>query len=533
MPCLAFLAPLALALACALAPAARASEVQPRIVGGGPSGSIPYQVAVFNGGGFCGGVVYDASTVITAAHCVVDLGSKNLSATPDVHVVAGTSSLASLGTDGVVVDAKALSVDPAYNPDTNDHDIAKIELASPLWTTLTPPPAIQPIGIVNDASFQSLLDNLDTTPVTATVSGWGCTDPVAPGSDTCPGTLPDDLQSVDIPLIKQADCSTDYGAVGVTITSNMFCAGVAGSDVSTNKDSCFGDSGGPLTIDDPDNTGHPALAGLVDSGNGCAQDTFPGIYTRVSALTDFVTATDPAPGATAPSLSGTPGVGQTLTCNPGDWSGAPTFRYRFFRHTGSGSISSLSSYSSSSTFTVPSFAGGSNVFCQVEATGTNAVRVADSADLAIPVPPPPPPVKPPPPPPPPPAVDSTAPKLRIVSKRCTRTSCTVKVHVADASPSSGIGTLRATLGWSKRVKCRARKGRRSNRPGRTCTKRVRKSLRPKAGSNGNFTIVAKRLQPGTGYTLTLVPFDRAGNRPQFSTITNVRTRSRHSSGLLL
>ncbi|HET8673303.1 MAG TPA: serine protease, partial [Thermoleophilaceae bacterium] len=272
-----FLALAALTLVCALAPAARAGDVKPRIVGGVDAGSIPYQVAVFNGGGFCGGVIFDASTVITAAHCVVDLGSTNLSPVPDVQVVAGTSNLASLGTDGVVEDAKTLSVDPQYDPTTNDHDIAKIELASPLWTG-SPPPAIQPIGIVNDTSFDTAL----STGVTATVTGWGCTSPEVTGADTCSTTLPDALQTVDIPLIDQTTCTNDYSPVGVTITPNMFCAGVAGADVSTNKDSCFGDSGGPLTIDDPSNPGHPVLAGLVDSGNGCAQDTFPGIYTRVS-----------------------------------------------------------------------------------------------------------------------------------------------------------------------------------------------------------------------------------------------------------
>jgi hypothetical protein len=83
------------------------------------------------------------------------------------------------------------------------------------------------------------------------------------------------------------------------------------------------------------------------------------------------------------------------------------------------------------------------------------------------------------------------------------------------------------------VKCRGRRGKSSTRPARTCTKRVRKSLRAKAGTSGKFTIVAEHLRPGTGYRLTLVPFDKAGNRPQFSTITNVRTKSRHSSGLLL
>jgi hypothetical protein len=39
-----------------------------------------------------------------------------------------------------------------------------------------------------------------------------------------------------------------------------------------------------------------------------------------------------------------------------------------------------------------------------------------------------------------------------------------------------------------------------------------------------FTITASKLKPGTGYTITLVASDKAGNKPQFSTITNVRTK---------
>jgi hypothetical protein len=33
------------------------------------------------------------------------------------------------------------------------------------------------------------------------------------------------------------------------------------------------------------------------------------------------------------------------------------------------------------------------------------------------------------------------------------------------------------------------------------------------------------LPSGTSFSLSLVPFDKAGNRPQFSTITSVRTKA--------
>jgi hypothetical protein len=61
---------------------------------------------------------------------------------------------------------------------------------------------------------------------------------------------------------------------------------------------------------------------------------------------------------------------------------------------------------------------------------------------------------------------------------------------------------------------------------------MRRTLKAKAGSNGVFTIVAKRLRPGTRYSLSITPVDKAGNKPQLSTITNVRTKSRHRRGLL-
>ena len=53
------------------------------------------------------------------------------------------------------------------------------------------------------------------------------------------------------------------------------------------------------------------------------------------------------------------------------------------------------------------------------------------------------------------------------------------------------------------------------------------TLHAKAGSGGIYTIVAKRLSPSRSYVITLIPFDKAGNRPQFSTVTNVRTQPRH------
>ena len=55
----------------------------------------------------------------------------------------------------------------------------------------------------------------------------------------------------------------------------MVCAG------DGVHDTCQGDSGGPLMVRDP--SGNWALAGITSWGEGCANPSYPGVYTRVGA----------------------------------------------------------------------------------------------------------------------------------------------------------------------------------------------------------------------------------------------------------
>ncbi len=126
---------------------ARSSRAHASIVGGtGASiASFPFQVALYNPAGgspaagfFCGGVIVDATHVITAAHCLAG-GPGRGSVAGEIEVLAGSTRLDSPDPGSVRDPAVGVAVDPNYDPYTNDYDIGVVTLAHPLWSGTSPP----------------------------------------------------------------------------------------------------------------------------------------------------------------------------------------------------------------------------------------------------------------------------------------------------------------------------------------------------------------------------------------------------------
>jgi len=121
-------------------------------------------------------------------------------------------------------------------------------------------PGVQPISLTSTEPAAGSL---------AVVSGWGI---LSPG-----GSLPSQLQAVEVYITSRAVCNSAYAAYG-GITVNMICAAVPGG----GKDACNGDSGGPLVVGGK-------LVGIVSWGLSCALADYPGVYSNVATLKSFVT----------------------------------------------------------------------------------------------------------------------------------------------------------------------------------------------------------------------------------------------------
>ncbi len=521
--CLSLLATLLL-----IAPLAAAARVQPRIVAGKDTAieEAPFQVALYDpqvlGPGeeddvlaaqFCGGAIRDATHVITAAHCVT-FGGFEAAAPEEIEVLAGTNDLEEPGVGSIKDPVVATSFDPEWNPFSGVHDIGVLTLEKRLWPEGATPPIdgaskIAPIGFGEAAVAAG--DKV-------TVSGWGFTKALTaeqePTEEEEKEGHPATLQSATVSVVSLAECSEDYEAESSEPLGETFICAI-GDELPT-ADACFGDSGGPLFSGTP---GSPAdrLLGVVDFGAGCAQKEFPGVYQSVLEAKNRAFAGSNPPQAplnlSVPSITGAAQAGQTVSCDPGSWLGAPEFLYRYFRDESTilhpFAVKALTpKYSSSAAYAVQSGDAGTRIFCAVVAHNGGGVGEAIGEDVNVSAAAQPAPavpaaanapavVKP--------AAVPSPPTLRVVSSRCRGTSCAVNVHASKGTGAALVTAVDAKLTFTRRVSCR-KHGRRA-----TCKRTFRRKLAAKATPGGHFVILATGLKPGP-YTLTLVAIDKAGIR---------------------
>ncbi|KAL7307248.1 hypothetical protein TKK_0000969 [Trichogramma kaykai] len=243
-----------------------------RIVGGENAyfGEWPWQVMIqetswlgFAPKNKCGGVLITDRHVLTAAHCQPSLFNS-------LYAVFGEWDTKSRNPPKRSVTRKAsrIIVHPDYESATFENDLAVLEFDKPIKFD----EHIIPICLPDD-----LNKNYDGDYAWAT--GWGRV-------EHPDGEIAHVLQKVKVPIIDNSVCQFMFNQTraGQTkkIVDSFLCAGFA----TGQKDACEGDSGGPLSMLQPN--GRWMLVGTVSHGIKCAAPYLPGVYMKMTHFKPWI-----------------------------------------------------------------------------------------------------------------------------------------------------------------------------------------------------------------------------------------------------
>lgn len=215
----------------------------------------------------CSGTVLNERYILTAAHCLqnltfigVRLGEYDISKKRDCDVIKGFCS-------PPVQDfyIENIRVHPGYDPSTFNNDLALIRLATSANLTYV---NVKPICLPIDDSL-----NLDGK--FAVITGWGVTNA---------GQKSPKLLKTSVPVISNEECQKIYYDYA-SITKKQICAGGY-----LGRDSCGGDSGGPLQyVTMVNGISRFVQYGIVSYGpKQCGIDGQPGVYTKISEYIDWI-----------------------------------------------------------------------------------------------------------------------------------------------------------------------------------------------------------------------------------------------------
>ncbi|GIY26814.1 serine proteinase stubble [Caerostris darwini] len=208
----------------------------------------------------CGATLLNEFWAITAAHCVENVPLA------DILLRMGEYDITHENEPLPFVERRVqiIASHPQFDRRTFEYDLALLRFYEPVVFQRNILPACVPAG--NDTYVGKY----------ATVTGWGRLYEDGP--------LPDVIQEVSLPILTNKQCETMYRSAGFVeeIPDIFICAGY----VNGGKDSCEGDSGGPMVLQEED--GRWVLAGVISWGIGCAMPNQPGVYTRITKFSEWI-----------------------------------------------------------------------------------------------------------------------------------------------------------------------------------------------------------------------------------------------------
>ena len=213
----------------------------------------------------CGGTLISNNVIITAAHC---------NNTDGVHYLQKVRlGHANLNSEvNIDVDIEEIIVHPDFGlgPYGHFNDLALIKLRENVNFSNR----IYPICLPKEEYPEETLKNKKLSILK--VAGWGKYNETALRTDK--------LLKLELNYVNSEDCENEFidKVPGFILRDTQICA--RGPE---NKDSCNGDSGGPLMRLDLSN-GKFELIGITSFGTRACDSLTPGVYTKISKYLDFI-----------------------------------------------------------------------------------------------------------------------------------------------------------------------------------------------------------------------------------------------------